>query len=175
MARGLSDNIHYLGEGQGAHPNKFISKYLVDESNSNNMAVDASVSKSFKYVVPVGFVAMIARMNICVLDGESYPNRWGGISMSKGITFKIHDEDDSVMLDMTDGEAIKNTACMGLMSGTNIVFSSRGCAIEWDIEHCDSPVRISANQYISAVINDNLSGLDFFKIMVHGIYHCVEI
>jgi hypothetical protein len=167
---------HIYGDTQYASPADLIFRLLVDESGSNDMAANASSDPiTFRYVVPEGHAALIERICIAILDASSVPSKWGGVSLTNGITFKVHDSSGTVICDFSDGEPIRSTAEMALLTGDAATVDTAAgidqIGLRWELSRAGKPVILTSGQYFAAKLSDNYSGMDFFKIMVQGFYH----
>jgi hypothetical protein len=166
------------GDTQYARPDELVFKRLIDIANSDSvdMAVDSSgAALTFRYTAPAGTTVLIERICVAILDTTAIPSTWGQATMTNGITFKVHDSADAVLVDFTDGAAITSTAQMALLAGdATMIDTASGVdqvAIRWELSRAGRPVMLQPAQYFAAVTNDDLSGLALFEIMVQGYTH----
>lgn len=179
MATGvINEDYLYRGQNEGAKSAQVISKRLIDiaDSNSTDMAVDASSIKTFRYTVPASSAARINSLSMVVDDTTCIPTGWGAAALTNGIFIKAWDSDDSVIIDFTDSGAIKAMNQMGLLAGGTDNFHDVAAIDTFSytidfLEMLGEPLLLDAGDYFGATINDDLSGLSYFEMMVHGVYH----
>jgi hypothetical protein len=179
MAQGvINEKRLHRFEGEGAKGAMVISKRLIDiaDSNAVDMAVDATTPKTFRYTCPVASAARIHTLSMAVDDTTCIPTGWGAAALSNGIFIKVYDSADSVLVDLCDGVGIKSMHQMSLLAGGPDNFHDVSAldtfAFTIDFNKIlGEPLLLGPSEYIGAVLADNLSGLSFFEMWVHGVYH----
>lgn len=116
----------------------------------------------------------VVRINFTLLDATIRYDYFGGIAaLTNGLTIKLHDEDDNVLLDFMDGQTIKANYHFGLLAGVDSAVSAGAgpdyLPIRWTIEKAGGPVILEEGHYIEIAVNDDITGLTVFLAMLQGI------
>jgi hypothetical protein len=143
---------------------------------SNDMAVNgASVAQSFRYIVPTAKVARIARIcgHMIHLTGAWAPNTFGSLSeLANGCIVRAVDSDDSVLEDFTDGDPITSNAEWSDLLGPDAfvdIDKAKMIPFRWTLTQAyTEPLILTAGQYMEILIQDNLSAIDEWHLMIQG-------
>lgn len=181
---------HYLqilaGDTESIPAQNSIYKLLRDPDNSDspdmNVAGTLISPVGFQYVVPSRMIFKYARMNLSIQDTDIRPSRFGGIgALTSGCIIRVanSDDDDSTVLDFTNGEPIKANREFTLLVGVDVPFIDAANE-DW------LPIRFTINrglggksmiltegQKIQFIIQDDLTNLEFFRVMVQGYLEAV--
>lgn len=158
-------------------PTNLLFKYLVTSTGGIDMNVDASsagVVSTFAYIVPSSQTAEIRRVNIILVDGAIKFGSFGGISaLANGVEIGVYDSSSNIALDFTDGNPIKANEEWGALVGTdNVVHPAAGddgFPIRWTIQKAAGEhLKLGPRESFRFIINDDLSGLTKFRVMVQG-------
>lgn len=152
---------------------EFIRNPLDDDSRE--MAVDGSTTPvAFRYVAPASG-AKLMRCLIFYSDTGSFDaTKFGnGITMTAGLEFAVVDSDGStVKLDLLNGETIKTNADISAVcfdtSHLTMGTGPETNAARWTFSKAGAPLELETGDSFTVTVNDNLSGLNTFTIMVQG-------
>ena len=152
----------------------FIFSFLraIGSTRLNTNAAGSAVT--YSYTVPSTRSAHISRCNMVLLDADQYPGRFGGVtSLTTGCKFITLEADGSQAFDFLDGETIKMNADFTLLAGTDNNVdagpTNAGRYVRWTIAKAGQALRLRGGEGIGVVVQDDLSGLVDFKILVQGV------
>lgn len=155
-------------------PGGFIYSFM-SADNSVSLNTDAAGSViTFSYTVPAGRRAHISRMNMVIFDAGQRPSLFGGIaSLTTGCRLISIDSAGAETFDFCNGQEIKTNADFAFLSGidneTDTAPADDARYIRWTIEKAGHPLLLEETEGICMVIQDDLTGLDDFKILVQGV------
>jgi hypothetical protein len=158
-----------------ALPSTFIFKFLKDTAASSDMAINATSTAAhhFDYTSTVDSVHIV-RVNMAILDVAMAPSKFGGLTaLTNGLKFSVIDATGTELFDFTDGEPIKNNVSFGYLAGVDTIIDAGAAGdslnVRWTIQRAGAALKLGTNQIFRASVQDDLSGLDQFQIMVQGL------
>ncbi len=158
----------------GVPTDAVIRRYFRNSTNKVDMNVNGSVTPvEYKFVVPTGGEFLLLGMRVGLIDARLDPNKFGDIArLSRGLDFELRDDQNAVVLDLTDGEKIKRNADFAMIDGgdfSRIEGSANALLLSsWVASGDDEPIILPAGSSIVAVVRDNLTKLEFFRMLVKG-------
>lgn len=178
-----NNSINYQKRPSAApsyEPCDFVYKLLRNSAGSGEIATTA---QEFKYAAgdtsTEGGNAVLywARMVVQVVDAGVDVGDFGGISggLLNGCLLKIHDADDSILLDCMDGETIKingdwaHLAAIDVKAETSTGVALDQFTVRWTVEKNGAAMALTQGQHISFTTQDDLSSLSHMHILVHGL------
>ncbi len=159
-------------------PTNFVFKLLRTSADSDDMAVNGSVTPvAFRYTVQVGRVFELWRITWHIIDGGIRADGFGGLTArANGLLLRILKSDESVELDVTDGEGLKRHADFTNLAGVDVIPDTSGVggaednvSVRWTIARAGRAMLLTEGQHIELVVRDDLSDLTVFHGMVQGI------
>lgn len=155
-------------------PSLSIYEFLKNTvDSSTTMKVDGStVNKKFRYTSPDGFVSVIERINSLIMCNNPLPSKFGNVTAANGMTIKIHDASDNVILDYLPGESLTNHSKFAYLAGTDVAEDAGAgddaVPIRWTLSKSGHQLILTPGRYIEFTVKDNLIGLSHFKTYVQG-------
>ena len=152
----------------------FIFSFL-RANGSTSLNTDAAGSAvTYSYTVPSTRSAHIARCNMVLFDADQYPGRFGDQeSLTTGCKFVTIGTDGAQAFDFLDGETIKTNADFTFLAGVdNKVDAGVANAaryVRWTIAKAGQALLLRGGEGIGMVVQDDLSDMVDFKILVQGI------
>lgn len=151
-----------------------IFKFLTTGS-SIEMNVDGGTPVNFKFVNTNNRNAYLVRACITMVDASMTPIKFGGVAaLTNGVDFGVYDDSDVEKLNFTDGEPIKSNIEFGSLAGIDVNIGDFGASdalsIRWTMARAGGAITIPPNWYFQAKVQDDLSALTQFRIMVQGFY-----
>jgi len=158
-------------------PENFVYKYLSLDGlgASVEINVDASVvTKDFFYIVPSGRTFYLSRINFTIVDGSITPVKFAGLAaLTTGCTLEVLDADLNQALDFLGGKTLKSNNDFANIAGVDsIIHPAAGddaFPVRFTVNKAGKYVEIPSGYSIRFGIQDNLSGITKFRIMVQGI------
>ena len=162
-------------------PRQYLFEHLDDGSTDNMNVNGASTAVNYDYTVPTDKVVGLSRINWHVLDNakQDLSGFFSLPALTKGLLFQILDDDGSTVLqdfDTTD-HPITKTADVYNLAGIDLEDDVSGnesrFGIRWSIYKAaggDSAgvMKLTAGQVVRCKVQDDLSGLTEFHMMVQG-------
>ena len=152
---------------------KFVFEYLKNGTVSD-ANVDASASaQNFDYTATSRFT--LQRLNFVMVDGGAGYGEFGGLgaALTNGLKFQVL-SGSTVLEDFgTDDVPIKTNEDFGALAGVdNIIHPAAGDdshPVRWTIAKAGKPMLIEKDQIIRMIVNDDLSDLSKFRVMIQGV------
>ncbi len=129
---------------------------------------------AFAFIAAVDTVARVRSITLEVLNGGAYTlGAFAGdvAALAIGLTLQVIDTDGvTVLVDLLAGLTVKRAADWALAGGRLLApFGADGYLVELDFgELLGEPLALEAGQRIALTVQDDLTGLDLFRGMVHG-------
>ncbi len=161
-------------------PEDFVYTYLVDPAGSVDMNIDGSVAAvNFDYVVPAGTIYknfMFARINIVMVDTAIRWGQFGGLggALNNGLLFQAIDNVGVIQQNFGgDQHAITTNEDFAALAGVDSIIApaagSDALPIRFSVFKAGNKMTLFPNWRIRVVVQDNLTGLAHFHMMVQGI------
>lgn len=127
-----------------------------------------------RYTVPDGSDLRLARINFIIADASIGTLEFGGLSqLTNGCLFRILDETESVIFDFFDGLPIVSNCDFSNLAGVDslpaTVAGVDGLPIRFTISRAGYHMRLKSGWSLEWVNQDDISGLNRFRIMVQGV------
>ena len=160
-------------------PADFVFSFLSANGSTSLNTNGAGSAVTFSYIVPSSRSAHITRCNILLMCPNQRPSLFGGrASLETGI--KLITIDTSVgttpgveTFDFCDDETIKTNADFSLLAGVNVELDSAPADdaryVRWTIEKAGHPLLLKGGEGISMVVQDDLSVMDDFRVLIQGV------
>lgn len=149
---------------------------LLKDSGSSDMAVDGSSTPvEFEFLIPANTWVDLAQFNIVLTDVAVTNDKFGAITaLTNGVTIEIIDVDTTtVLFDFTATRPIRTNTDFALYAGVSAKLAGGGLVdavlVEWPLQSTGAVLRVLGGQLIRATVNDNLTGLNTFGILVQGL------
>ncbi len=147
---------------------------MLKDGSSTAMNVNGSITPvDFKATAP--YRVMLTSMHFELRDVGTDPGLFGGIAaLTNGIQVSIHDESDTLLMDLTVDETIKTNGDWGSLGGTTStesVIDAAGAKPDmWNITIglVELDIILDPNWYVRVRVADNLTLVDHFHGGVHG-------
>lgn len=169
---GFNSN-HFLSNHAWLGPSLQLYKYLRESGGSEDMAVNGSSTPVvFEYEVPAQRALLLEKITLSIENAGITPSNFGGVSaLSNGLLIQAVDAENVVLLDYTDSVPIKNLADFLSIggSGAKLFDDSLGVDAMGITIPFGSLDALKAGEKIRIVVQDNLTGMDQMKAMVHGV------
>ena len=128
----------------------------------------------FFYTCPTGnpyLQAQIDVVNIVIVDTTIFPNNFGAIAngIANGVEIDYVDKEGIVLKSFTEENPIRRNLDWGIIVSGGVDFSGGGSgalAVNWTIT--GKTLILGPGQSLRFRIQDDLSSLDDFIVMVHG-------
>jgi len=157
-------------------PENFVYEWLKDSGGDYELMVDGSLeSQIFSYTVPNGKTFYLSRINFNIVDGSMIPTKFAGLTAlgANGCEFYIEDADSNTVLDFTDGKLLSDNSDFAPLAGTDsIVIAASGddaLPVRFTINKAGKYMRLPEGYKIVFTVNDDLSTVTKFHVMVQGI------
>ena len=145
-------------------------------SDDRDLNIDGSTTPSTYEYICADRHMDLSRFTMFLLDGSVNPGDFGGISgaLTNGCKLEIIDTDGStVLLDFNNGETIKQNVDFIMLAGVDAQPSTYTgddlLAVRFTVSRAGSMLRLRKNQIVRFTIQDDLSGITLFRIMVQGV------
>lgn len=149
---------------------------LLEDGGSSDMAVDGSSTPvEFEFLVPVNTWVDLAQFNIVLTDVAVTNDKFGALTaLTNGVTIEIIDVDTTtVLFDFTATRPIRTNTDFALYAGVSAKLAGGGLVdavlVEWPLQSSGAVLRVLGGQLIRATVNDNLTGLNTFGILIQGL------
>lgn len=157
------------------HPKYYVYEYLKDGSDPE-MNVDGTTPASYIYTVPPGALFELMRINMMIVDGGIGWGEFGGLaaSLTNGVTCEILDASSNQVLDFTGGQNIKNNEDFTALAGVDAIGTAAAgddaLPVRFTIAKASAgkPMRLPEGYVVQMKVQDNISGLSYFRAMVQG-------
>lgn len=161
-------------------PQDFVYKYLADPAGSVDMNIDGSVAAvNFDYVIPAGTIYksfMFSRINMVMVDTNIRWGQFGGLGgpLNNGLLFQALDNNGVLLQDFSCGQhnVTTNEDFAALAGVDSIISPAAGddaLPVRFSVFKAGNKMTLFPNWRIRVVVQDNLSGLSHFHMMVQGI------
>lgn len=161
-------------------PEDHVYEYLRNLSTgSAEMNVDGGTPANFDWVVPAGTKYKsfaLTRLNFSLIDGAIRWGQFGGLgsALTNGLLIQAIDQDGTVLQHFgTNRNPIKANEHFANLSGVdNIVVPAAGddaLAVRFTIARSGNKMTLLPNWRIRIIVQDDIDGLSFFRVMVQGI------
>lgn len=129
---------------------------------------------TYAYTVPAGRTLDLHRVNVVIVDGNSDPADFGGISgsLTTGCAIRITDSSNSVIQNFGDIRIKKNADWhplagidMQIVAGTG----DEAMSVRWTLANTGAEMRLGAGESFCVTVEDDLSALTEFTTQVQGI------
>ncbi len=159
-------------------PTNFVFKFLRDGADSDDMAVNGSItSVPFRYTVPASKAFELWRVTWHIIDGSIRADGFGGLTVrTNGLLLHTLKSDETLELDFTDGEGLVRHADFAHLAGVDVIPDTTGVggaedslSVRWTVARAGRAMLLTAGQHIECVVRDDLSDLTIFHGMVQGI------
>ncbi len=158
---------------------RHVFKYLKNGNNEIDMNQDGThgpMYGSFRLTVPCNKEYWVWRVNLVIRDHRAITlNGFGGQPdpLDLGLLISYKDSDDQLLTDYTGGVPIRTNGDFVFLAGVDAqTFSPPGSMdllpIRWTIARAGTPLHMTCGQYLEFLVQDNLTGLRFFRTMVQG-------
>lgn len=159
-----------------------VYEYLTRASDETiEMNIDGSGGAiNFDYIVPAGTVFknfMFSRINIVLVDGTIRWGQFGGLgsALANGLLFQVLDDNGVIQQHFgTDVKPIQANedfiALAGIDSLLTPAAGDDALPVRFSIFKSGHRITMFPNWIMRAVVQDNLTGLSAFRMMVQGIF-----
>jgi hypothetical protein len=120
----------------------------------------------------------LVRVNFMLLDTGIIPSNFGGVAaLTNGLTIKVVDASDVVLLDFMEGETIKQNADFTYLAGVDApVLDTLGgnpdmLPIRWTIAKAGNSILLHGGDAIQITVPDDLSTMNDFRAMIQGVIY----
>lgn len=151
----------------------FASSQLVDaelvSSGSAQMAIDGTTPATFEYVVPTGKGMIVDEVVVYVYDAGATvtPAKFGDLAaLGNGITLAVLDDSDVEQCDLVVDQ-VKKFGDLLRVARLEMPFVD-AAQFTIDCARGGAPMYLPAGYSITAVVSDNLTGVDDLRITVRG-------
>ena len=161
----------------GLSPEHFVYRFLRDSNGSRDMDVDCTTPVIFKYPCPQNQAFHLYRLIVNIEDSGSKPNDFGGITgpLTNGIDLRVKNKHDDTLLDFNDGFPIPTNGRFGLLAGGDMdIKDAQGGAddsilVRFTIERAGTAMILLEGDYVSCVVQDDISELTAMHMKVQGL------
>lgn len=171
---------------ESSRPDRYHFAFLADVDGSRDMNVNGSVTAvNFKYVFKerggeAASYIRVQRLNMLAEDtaqAEVVTGFFSLAALSAGLLFQVLNSRGKVMQHFaTDVEPLKSTADISALAGFDIGGVSQSVAggasayhVRWTLAKAGQPLLLYPGEAFSATVQDDLSALTKFRIMVQGV------
>ncbi len=139
-----------------------------------NALSSAGGAQSFSYTATAD--SMLYRLCVVLVDGGISPTKFGGLSsLANGIKIQTLTSTGGEIIDWNDGEDITLNYHWTHLSGADTIITAAAgddkLNVRWTFANgLGDPLFLSVGQEFRVTIQDNLTGLTYFKIFVQGHY-----
>lgn len=154
-------------------PGKMVSQLLENGTPSTSLAFNGSVT-SDDFDFTASGETYVYKINALIVDGAQDPNKFGGLTaLTNGLLVKVIDSDGTTVLhDPLDGGAIKKNADWSYLARHTEVVAGAGddeFSVDWKLEDSfGGPLKLLDGQIIRMTVQDDLTGLTEFRVMVQA-------
>lgn len=155
-------------------PADSIFTFLRNGPSTKEMNQNGSVTPvDFKYTAPEGKRAVIERLNVEIMDNGIKMDLFGAIAaLTGGLEIGVYDEQDQLLLDPTDGHPLTRNGNWSFLAGVDArIYAGAGLDImnvRWTISRAGAPWRLDPGHYIRFRVQDDLTAISEFHVMVQG-------
>ena len=157
-------------------PDDLVFKRLRSEvDGSIDMDVDGSATPvAFTYANTTDDRYVLRRTNWSIRDANPTAIKFGGLTeLTNGLLVRIMTAEGSVVLDMLDGFPLTKNEDFGILSGIDWVRDvAAGAAdvvtVRWTFSKTGRDLLLPPGHRFQVLVQDDLTALDEFKIMVQG-------
>jgi hypothetical protein len=160
-------------------PTEILVKNLANiVGGHHDLNVDgSSTPQSFRYTVPAGKVFIWSRSVIHISDTNvEYHNFAGlGTTLTNGIGVYIKDTNDAILTNFMNGEMLNATVQFAHLAASDFERVQSGIGVDpdllvlrWSLSKSGFVPYLTAGQYVEFLIQDDLTGLDEFHVVVQG-------
>lgn len=164
-----------LAAFEEARPELQLFKFLRNAS-SPAMNVNGSITPvKFEYVVPAGRELYAQRLNFEFINTGMKPDNFAGVAaLTNGLLIEVLDDDNTPLIDFTDGLGIKNQTEFAPLAGVDANVTSGGgtpdgLAVRWTMARTGAPIYMTAGQKFVLTVRDDLSTITQMRAMLQGI------
>jgi len=162
-------------------PANFVYKYLANSTNSTDVNLGATTDspKTFEYEVPsTNTGLLLMRINMMIVYGGIGWGEFGGLgsALTNGLLLRVVDSDAAVVTDFTGGYPITVNEDFTLLAGVDAIATPAAgddaLPIRFTISKANEgdAMYLPAGHKVQAVVQDDLGGLTYFRIMIQGIF-----
>lgn len=157
----------------GKKANEFYFKLFKNSSSSAEMAIDGG--DTFTVTGVESGSVEIQRINFLVVDGAMKYGVFGGLAaaLTNGVEIKAYDENDSVLIDFTDGGNIKANEDFCLLAGVDAIAEPTAgddfMPIRWTVAKAGEPLVLRSGDYIQIKTQDDMAAVTTFRAMAQGV------
>lgn len=152
--------------------------FLRDSFGSEDMNVDGSiVPVNFDFVVPANTWIDLYGLNFVIENAMITPQSFGGLPpLPNGIAIQLLAADlDAVLQDVTVEGVLNSISDFGFLNGMSISILRASPPADvfigsWNLEDTGAAFRLLSGQKVRVVVQDDLTGLSSFSVMVQGIF-----
>jgi len=157
-----------------------LYRYMRNPDNDAfDMAVNGSVTPvNYRFTCPPNRNTYLSRIliNLCTLTtpiGSDFGDIANGLT--NGMAWKLHDANGSVMVDLTDGNAIKQNRIFGVLAGPDWSLATAqggdgAVTVRWTFSKAGRAIKLTPGQYIQTVVQDDLTSLPSAECMLQGYF-----
>lgn len=160
-------------------PSRFIYAFLRNTTTGGsfdlNVNATSTALQNFFFEVPTDKIFQLMRVNILILDAGIRPSKFGAeAALTNGIVIETVGTDNSATtLDFCDGDTIKRNAEFVYLAGVdNIILDAAAddsLSVRITVDGSTGlPCELKAGQRFQFGIQDDLSGLAQFRVMIQG-------
>jgi len=150
--------------------NQYRAAYLKNGAD-RSMVVNGSVTPvEFSYSPPAGFDFLVSRLAGHMIDNKTMnADTFGGIAtvLTNGVRIYLKGPDDIETSDFLDGTTLQRNGDFDAFFTTTSLLSNRGMGFRW--ESFGIPARLRENNSFAVSIEDDLSSLIHFEMILHGV------
>jgi len=157
-------------------PGGFIYSFMSLNGSISLNTDGAGSAKTFSYIVPSGRSAHIERMNMVLLGANQRPSLFGAVaSLTTGCALITIDNSlaQTKTFDFCDDETIKMNLDFAFLAGVDVEVDTAPADdaryVRWTIEKAGHPLLLRDGEGICMVIQDDLTGMGDFRILVQGV------
>ena len=158
------------------NPGDLVFKRLRSEvDQSIDMNVDGSSTPvAFSYANTTEDLYVLSRANWSIRDANPTAIKFGGLAeLTNGLLMRVMNAEGKIVLDMLDGFPLTKNLDFGILAGTDWARDvAAGAAdvvtVKWTFARTGKRLLLPAGHKFQVVVQDNLTTLDEFKVMVQG-------
>ena len=157
-------------------PDEFVYSFFRpdnDPGQSPDMNVDGSVT-AVLFEVGFDFDWRLTRINVIINDNNMTSIRFGGLgALANGLILQVVNAPGIEQINFMDGLTLKANrdwhALAGVDANLDVAAGVDIFDVRWTVEKAGAQMLVPANWTMRITVQDNLLGLDFFRIMAQGI------
>lgn len=154
-------------------PSDFTFQFLADTTVSGSIDMVVAATTTFAYQSPANTTTHITRCCFSMQDIGITGNKFGGLAvLTNGLKIRVVDQTGTVLLDFLDGQTAKSNQDLAALSGGDIGTEGAGANTalwRWTIRNAGGCLRLNPLEKFEVMVQDDLTGIDEFQWMVHGI------